>query len=724
MAVLLLMLAPLAPAQEESPATPARTESPTGQTLPEVVVEGTPEGGLSPLRINDAAPTAATGLPLTLKETPQSVSIIDRSRIETEALRTQADVLRNTAGVYVTYLDSERTAYYSRGFEITELKVDGLRSGTATAYASMPEDMAIYESVQVIRGSDGLLTGAGNPSATVNLIRKRPTRDFGGYIEWSAGSWDFRRMEADINLPLNAEGTVRTRFVGVGQDTGSFRDRYSEEKWVAYGVIEADLGDYTTLSAGYSFQSTDPRATSWGAVPYFTADGSLANLPRSTNWATDYSRIEQRAGTAFVQLEHEFENDWTLQAKYSHIDITKDWKVAYAGGGVPNLDDGSGMYFWRSFGPRSWGAGKEDVNSFLFDLAGPVELFGRKHDIAAGFNYYHAKLHAPGSTESYSWPEEIPDIRHYNFNQPEPKLTYTGAWDDVITEDFGTYASIRLNPADCLKVILGGRLSVYETYLDSFNSGGGFVGRSEDLKADDVFTPYVGVVVDITDTLSAYASYTDIFDPQRVFDYNRNLYDPVRGETYEGGLKKVSADGRWLATASVFQTGKSNSFETDWTAPFADGSYPSMESGPIVSQGVEFEVNAQVTDDWSLYASYTHVSTEDEDGDDASSNEPDNLVKLFTHYRLPGKLEKLSIGGGMRWQSGINNIYWSGVSSIEQGGYAVFDLNAHYKITENLSASVALRNLFDEHYFANVGFYDGVYHGEPFNVQFSLKYSF
>ena len=78
----------------------------------------------------------------------------------------------------------------------------------------------------------------------------------------------------------------------------------------------------------------------------------------------------------------------------------------------------------------------------------------------------------------------------------------------------------------------------------------------------------------------------------------------------------------------------------------------------------------------------------------------------------------------MRWQSAVNNIYWAGISNIEQGGYAVFDLNAQYEISENLTASMVVRNLFDKTYFANVGFYDGIYYGEPLNVQVSLKYEF
>lgn len=709
----------LAPEPVSAPA-PAPAPRPVA-AVPEIVEPEIEE----PLIIDDSMASVATGLPLEIRETPQSISVIDRERFEQEGFFDAADVLRDSAGVHVTNLDSERTAYYSRGFAIQELKIDGVRSGTATRYASMPEDTAIYERIEVIRGSDGLLTGAGNPSATVNMVRKRPGHELGGYITGSVGTWEFGRLEGDVSAPLTEDGRVRGRFVGVRQDTESFKDRYSEEKQVLYGIVEADLTDTTTLAAGYSFQRTAPRASSWGTVPYFAADGTPADLPRSTNWATDYSRIEQDAGTYFVQLEQEI-GDWTLKTDYAHRDITKDWKVAYAGGGVPDLETGEGMFFWRSYGPRNWGSGTEDLDNFQLSASGPVELWGREHDVAAGFNYYHSKLHAPGSTAIYSWDTVVPDFRTYDFNQPEPTLVYDGTWQDVVTQDYGGYASARLNPTDEFHVILGGRVSFYETYQENYDASGNLFLVDQDLYEDSVFTPYAGLVHDFTDRLSGYASFTDIFDPQRVFDFNRELFDPVRGRTVEAGLKRESDDRRWLGTASLFQTWKSDSFVTDYSVePFPDGSFPAVSTGPITSQGFEFEFTGRVTDDWSLHASYTHVRTVDDFGLPTQSNLPEDMVKLSTHYRFPGKLNKLSVGGGMRWQSEVDNAYWgSSLGVIEQGAYAVFDLNAQYEISENLTASMVMRNLFDKTYFSNVGFYDGVYFGEPFNVQLSLRYDF
>ncbi|MNC80263.1 Ferripyoverdine receptor precursor [compost metagenome] len=48
---------------------------------------------------------------------------------------------------------------------------------------------------------------------------------------------------------------------------------------------------------------------------------------------------------------------------------------------------------------------------------------------------------------------------------------------------------------------------------------------------------------------------------------------------------------------------------------------------------------------------------------------------------------------------------------------------ARYQIDEHLAASFNVKNVFDEHYYNNVGFYNGVYHGEPRTMMLSLDWT-
>jgi outer-membrane receptor for ferric coprogen and ferric-rhodotorulic acid len=75
-------------------------------------------------QLNESA--SATGLDLSLRETPQSVTVIDRQRIEDFALTNIADVLDQAVGVNVNRNETDRTDYTSRGFEVTNRQVDGI----------------------------------------------------------------------------------------------------------------------------------------------------------------------------------------------------------------------------------------------------------------------------------------------------------------------------------------------------------------------------------------------------------------------------------------------------------------------------------------------------------------------------------------------------------------------------------------------------------------------
>ena len=162
-------------------------------TLPAITVTGkedtaTTEGTGS---YTTSETVAATRLPLSLRETPQSVTVITRQRMDDQQLNSVQDVLENTTGVTSYQSDSERTSFYSRGFLINNIQYDGIPTVVGdiingSGIGSL--DTAFYDRVEVVRGATGLLTGTGNPSAAINLVRKRPTREFSAAASLGAGS--------------------------------------------------------------------------------------------------------------------------------------------------------------------------------------------------------------------------------------------------------------------------------------------------------------------------------------------------------------------------------------------------------------------------------------------------------------------------------------------------------------------------------------------------------
>ena len=238
---------------------------------------------LGSITISGARESASTRLPLTPRETPQSTSTVTRAQIERQSLTSIDAVLRNVNGIAVSFYDTQRPLYYARGFQITDFQTDGLPSYSSSTNQEF--DTALYERIDIVRGANGIQTGVGVPSATINMIRKRPQREFAASVALTAGSWNLYRGELDLNAPLNSDGSVRSRLVVAPQKKESFRDRYSEDKTALLAAVEADIGQSTVVSVGYQRQSNDPKAPIWGTIPRFATTGAPIDLPISTSFS-------------------------------------------------------------------------------------------------------------------------------------------------------------------------------------------------------------------------------------------------------------------------------------------------------------------------------------------------------------------------------------------------------------------------------------------------------
>lgn len=166
----------------------------------------------------------ATALNLSPRETPQSVSVMTRQRMNDQSITSLDEAMGQSTGVNVVNQNGFQVKYESRGFVMDNIKEDGVNASTQNSVmnafqaSSESPDMAIYDRVEILRGASGLTQGSGEPGGTVNLVRKKPTYQFQGYSSVSAGSWDNYRGEMDISGPLNDDATLRGRVVGVYQN--------------------------------------------------------------------------------------------------------------------------------------------------------------------------------------------------------------------------------------------------------------------------------------------------------------------------------------------------------------------------------------------------------------------------------------------------------------------------------------------------------------------------
>lgn len=107
------------------------------------------------------------------------MTVIDRQRIEDFALTNVRDLLTQTVGINVERTETDRTEFNSRGFDITNFQFDGIGLPLFYSIQTSDTDTVLFDRVEAVRGANAIMTGVGNPSATINFLRKRPTTGFG-----------------------------------------------------------------------------------------------------------------------------------------------------------------------------------------------------------------------------------------------------------------------------------------------------------------------------------------------------------------------------------------------------------------------------------------------------------------------------------------------------------------------------------------------------------------
>ncbi|MFY3386816.1 TonB-dependent siderophore receptor [Paracidovorax sp. MALMAid1276] len=680
---------------------------------------------LDSVTVSGARESASTRLQLTARETPQSVSTVNRAQIERQSLTSIDAVLRNVTGIAVSFYDTQRPLYYARGFQITDFQTDGLPSYSSGSNQEF--DTALYERIDIVRGANGIQTGVGVPSATINMVRKRPQRQFAASVALTAGSWNLYRGELDINAPLNSDGSVRSRLVIAPQKKDSFRDRYSEDKTALLAAVEADIGQSTVVALGYQRQSNVPKAPIWGTIPRFATTGAPIDLPVSTSFSPPWTRWERTSGTLYATLDHQLNDDWSLRAAYNHTEGDNFSLRTYGYGATTsrapfiNPETGAGATLYGAVG-----GGSEKQDTVDAYLSGKFALGGRKHDLVVGMSSTRTATRTDGYTSLAGWSYVIPNIYTWDGNAPMPTYSKTGAWRTQTTQQTGLFASARWRVADPLSVLTGVRLTDWHRHTDTYNTTGAYVGQSAIQDENRKITPYIGAVYDITPTLSAYASHTRIFNPQNYKDRNNMPLSPVIGSNTEAGLKAELFDRRMQAHFAVFQTKQDNYGVRDSaiTTPLPDGTLPYVAVNGTKATGFEMELAGMVNSRWRVSAGLTRAKVTRAATDLIYANLPEYLLQLGTDYQLSGALAPLSVGGSLMWQStieGFNIPHPSGTVTVKESPTAVLNLRATWRFNPKLSATLAVNNVTNQKYWANLDY--GNY-ADPRNVSLTLRAAF
>ncbi len=698
-----------------SMATPAWAN---GQEEEEVVVVG--------LAIAEDKPASATGLSLTLRETPQSITVIDRQRIEDFALTNTGTLLEQVVGLNVQRFDSDRTMFTARGFDVSNVQVDGIGTPLRFNIQFGEMDTLFFERIEVIRGASGLTTGVGNPSATINYIRKRPTRERSLYLGGYVGSYDAWRVEADANVPLDADGDIALRVVGAHDMRDSHMINYDNKRTLGGATLSAAITPDLKATVGYTHQYNISHGSGWSSVVHHYDDGTRIDHDRSANFAPPWAYWTVLDEQAFGELAYSL-GDWTIKGIFTMKHADEEQALLYVGFGNPNRATGLGL---NGYSGRYQAYGMR----YTADLqaAGPFTLFGREHQLTMGASWTQERVR---QWEAYAlptpFPIPIPDFRNFaNVHTPLPDFENPRRLEvDELERQKRGYIASQLNMADWLKTVVG------TSYVNYKKTGVYYGGAT--YRENTKFNPYVGVLVTPVSNVTFYGSYTTTFNPQGEVDVNRVRLDPIDGTNLEAGVKSEWFNNKLYVSAAVFRTRQANLAEFDQNViddngtpldPTDDSFFSAYRQVDSTAKGFEIEIAGHLTPVWQISGGYTGLKIEDKNGNPTRTYQPRKSLKLSTNYRFP-ELNNLAIGAQGRWQGDTFDIYpLAGVGDIDfrQKAYGVLDLMASIDVSENIRATLNVRNVTDKTYITSMAAaaYDMGNFAPGRNFTFSLSAKF
>lgn len=659
--------------------------------------------------------STASKLNIPLKETPQTVNVITRQQLDDFALDNTRDVLRNTPGIIVSNQETERSSYLARGFEISNVLVDGVGIPLeGYNYNNDNPDSFLFDRIEVVKGANALNNGIGDPGATINMIRKRPTSDLQTAFNASYGSWNTQRYEVDVSSPLTQDGKVRGRVFGYQQTGDSYLDRYELEKNGIGAVVEADITDTTLLTAGYTETNHKPNGVNWGSNPLINTEGEQLSYSRNYNYSPSWAHWDSNIKSYFAELEQKLGGDWTAKLTYDEKRTQRDSKLLFLSG-KPGANGTSGIFLYPGMYIDD---NKEQQASLSF--SGTYPLWGQRHEASLGYVWAKNRLDELGYAGSFVNPLTT-DLASFTPEEPSWDMSKTSGEMHIRQKNQSLYAATRLHLNDDLKLLLGAN------YVQAESSGSSY--GTDTIYDEDKVLPYAGLTYNFSPEYTGYLSYTSIFRPQTTKADDGSINKPIEGESYEVGVKGSWLDDKLTATMAVFRTEQSNYPLRD-----SDG-IPTLRTTQVSdlrSQGYEFGLAGQLTDHFNLSFGYTQFSLKDLiNGGDARTFNPTQSFNLLTTYQVP-QLPKLKLGLGVRWQdqtyldvpeATTNGVITQKAGVIEQDAYALVNLMASYELNKHMTFQANGNNLTNEKYLFNFPNQQGFY-GAPANYSVAVKFKY
>lgn len=675
--------------------------------LPKIqVVETVEEGYMA-----STAQTAKTDTPL--RDVPQSISVITRQALDDINAQNIGDAVEYVPGVSMAQGEGNRETPVIRGNTSTgDFFLDGMRDDV-----QYYRDLYNVEQVEVLKGPNGALFGRGGIGGLINRVSKQAEFDPIRSVSLQFGSYNNKRVTGDFNQPLTERAAFRIN--GVYEDSESYRDDVSLERYGINPTMTFVVGDRTTVTTGVEY-FRDQRTADRGVSSY---QGRPLKTPRDQFFGDPaQSPVEATVKMANLFVEHRFSDNLVLRNRTRYGDYDKFYQNVF-----PGAVNGTGtlvsILAYNNATQRENFFNQSDL--ILKLTTGPVT-----HKFLAGIELgrqHTENFRNTGYFDSVAFGTTSVQVP---INNPRTTLPVTFRQSATDADNDGTakIAAIYVQDEIALSrqflVVAGVRYDSFKVDFTNNRTGAAFSSN------DDLFSPRLALVYKPTEHVSTYASYSLTYQP-RAGDQLASLsatnasLDPEEYINSEVGVK-LDANLNLAVTVALFELERKKVAVTDPN----DATRMILVDGQR-NRGIELGVNGRITEQWSMIAAAAYQDAEITSDQSATVRKGAQLAHLpkttFSLWNRYDVTPTWGVGLGVVYRdeifAAIENLA-TPATNVKLPSFTRVDAAVYYSLSNQWRAQLNLENLLDKHYFEYAHSNNNITPGSPRAARLTVTASF
>lgn len=643
-----------------------------------------------------------------LIDLPLSVRVLGAELLQDTGANTLRDALDLTSGIQrQSNLGGLWDSYAMRGFTGdpnfgSDYMVNGVNS--SRGYNGIRDNANTY-AIEVLKGPASALYGRGEPGGTINILTKKPRFDSAYQMDVRLGSYQEKRISADLTGPINEHFAYRLNLARESNE--SARDFIKSDKFFIAPSMLWRLNDHTTLS--YEIEANEQKSPFDRGV--VAVKGQLGLIPNSRFLGEPADgRMQVKSIGHQVFFQHDLNANWAIQSGLSYRDSEIQGYSTEASGLLADNETLRRQRRYRDFSASDRSARIELAGKHNFAGTQHQSLFGVEH---VQFADERLQLRRnPSAANPYS----INIFRPVYGKQADPLALSINTKENQETN--ALYLQDQIDWNTHWKTLVGIRVDRYQQRVENRRSA------TSNQQALQSSSPRIGAVYQAMPNLAWYVSAAKGFRPNSGVSINNTAFPAEESRSYEMGMKWENSQKNLSATIALFNIDKKNVLTTNpVNTDF------SVTAGELKSKGLELDIEGQLHDKLSIAAAYAYTDAKVSRGDNLIvtgsrfPNVPQHSGNLFIKQSFELGGQASGIGLGIQY---IGTRYGDVAvsSNFMLPAYTTVKLVADYAISPRMQVNLQVNNLFNRQYFASAYSQVWVQPGTERHLSANLRISF